>query len=514
MRDPRRVPHPRPRLLPWGRGTTVRDVVGGPARLRVVVLLASVLAVDSADTATVGATAVELERSLHIDNVQIGLLVTASTALGALATLPMGVLTDRVNRTRLLCWAIVAWSVAMVVAGAAQSYLTLLLTRLALGIVIATAGPVVASLTGDLIPAADRARVYGFIMSGQLIGAGIGFVVSGNVAALLSWRYSFWILVLPGLVLAAAIWRLLPEPARGGQSRLAIGATRLRPAQPSDLGPDAPETARHTVPGDDRTAREIRAGHIAPHEDRVLHEDPSGRSLWWTVRYVVSIRTNVVLIIASALGYFFFSGLKTFAVVFMRGRFDVGQSLASILLFVLGTGAIAGAITGGRVADRLLEGHRITARPVVAGVAFALAAAMFLPGIMTTSLPIAAPLFFLAAAGLGGANPPLDAARLDLVHSSLWGRAEAIRTVPRSLLEAAAPLLFGYVSTLFGAATLGLGAAGQITHGGVALRDTFVIMLIPVAVAALLLLWVARRTYPRDVATVVASQHPTPRSST
>jgi len=63
----------------------LRDVVGGAARLRVIVLLACVLALDAADKASIGATAVQLERDLHIGNTSIGLLVTVSTAVGAIA---------------------------------------------------------------------------------------------------------------------------------------------------------------------------------------------------------------------------------------------------------------------------------------------------------------------------------------------------------------------------------------------------------------------------------------------
>jgi len=108
---------------------------------------------------------------------------------------------------------------------------------------------------------------------------------------------------------------------------------------------------------------------------------------------------------------------------------------------------------------------------------------------------------FFAAAGIGGANPPLDAARLDLMHSRLWGRAEAVRTFLRSALEAIAPLLFGYVSTLFGAHTGGLGSHRRRRTRGSGLDATFLIMLLPLTVAGLLLVLRARSTYPRDVAT-------------
>ncbi len=143
---------------------------------------------------------------------------------------------------------------------------------------------------------------------------------------------------------------------------------------------------------------------------RSLDTDPTEKSLLWAVRYVVSIRTNRVLILVSALGYFFFSGLRTFAVVFLRDRFGIAQGVASILLVVIGVGAIVGVLATGRLGDWLIERRHITARPLVGGLSFLLAAALFLPGLLTTSLLVAAPLFFFAAAGVGGANPPLDAA--------------------------------------------------------------------------------------------------------
>jgi len=59
----------------------VTDRVGGRARVRAVVLLASVLALSSADTGAISAIAPKLETTLHIGNVAIGLLVTVSEAV-------------------------------------------------------------------------------------------------------------------------------------------------------------------------------------------------------------------------------------------------------------------------------------------------------------------------------------------------------------------------------------------------------------------------------------------------
>ncbi|MEO9222431.1 MAG: MFS transporter, partial [Mycobacteriaceae bacterium] len=397
----------------------------------------------------------------------------------------------------LLTSAIVVWSIAMAASAFATSYGVLLLTRLALGAVIATAAPVVASLVGDFFSASERGRIYGYVLSGELLGAGLGLVVSGSVAGFVSWRASFLVLAVPGMVLAFALHRLLPEPARGGNSLAGERADEGGEEGGDEGGGLAEDAARGQA--------------IAPHRELVLTQDPAAMSMYAAVRYVLSIRTNVVLIAASALAYFFFTGLQTFTVEFLRGRFGLGQSVASVLVVAIGAGSIIGVLLGGRIADRLIGRGVIAGRPLVAGIALLVTAALAAPSLLVSSLVIAAPLLFLAAAAYGATNPPLDAARLDVMHHQLWGRAEAVRTVARSLFTAVAPLTFGYVSTLFGGAdgSLGASAGGQGSSappGGGGLGQTFLVMLIPVVLGGLLLVLRAVRTYPRDVATVAASK--------
>ncbi len=477
-------------------------VVGGQRRLRVIVLLACVLGLNSADSATVGAVATELERSLRIGNLQIGLLVTVSTGVGALAALPVGVLVDRINRTQLLWISILIWSAAMIINGASTSFAMLLFSRLALGAVVAVAGPTVASLTGDLFPAAERGRVYGYILAGELVGAGSGYLVSGNVAAALSWRYSFWTLAVPGLILALAIRRMLPEPARGGQGEM-LQEQRRSPAKSRS---DSTTSGDAAVP---RSAARIENGLIAQqHQEqpinmqggRVPRLDPAHLSLWQATRYILHVRTNVILIVSSALGYFFLTGLQTFAVVFLRGRFGLGQSLASTLLVLLGAGSLLGVLVAGRLADRLIRRRHVTGRVLVGAICFLATAALLLPALLTASLLIAAPLTFFAAAALGGSNPPIDAARLDIMPATLWGRAEGIRTALRAVFTATAPVIFGYVSTQLGGQRSEVGEpTGSIQAGAAGLDRTFLIMLAALAAAGLIML-LAQRTYPADLA--------------
>ena len=107
----------------------LQHTLGGRERARVMVALACVLALASADSATVGASALCLRRSLHISNTDIGLLVTVSSLVAAVASLPFGVMADRFRRTRTLGLAVLAWGVAMVWSATVSSFGKLLLAR-------------------------------------------------------------------------------------------------------------------------------------------------------------------------------------------------------------------------------------------------------------------------------------------------------------------------------------------------------------------------------------------------
>jgi predicted MFS family arabinose efflux permease len=469
--------------------------VGGLARLRVVVLLACVLGLNTVDNASVGAVGADLQSSLGINNTQLGLLVSVSTGTGVLATLPVGRWVDRANRVRLLWGSIIVWALAMFASAAAPDYAALLVTRIALGAVVATATPVVSSLTGDLFPPSERGRIYGFIITGELLGLAFGFIVSGLLVAALGWRSVFALLGVLSVVLALSLRTLLPEPARGGQSWIPPGTETIVTAAEAAWRIPEPPSEEAIRQRSNEVEAEVESANIEPRPGMVLQDDPARRSLRWAVRYVLSVRTNLVLILASGLGYFYLSGLETDVIVYIRGRYDLGQGVATVVVVVIGLGAIIGVLVSGRGADALVHRGRIPARIVVAGAAFLLAVAGFLPAmVLPATLLIGAPLFFVGAIGLGGTNAPVDAARLDIMHSRLWGRAESVRTVIRNALTAIGPITFGYVSEHIGRSGL---------------DRTFAIMLAPLLASGLVLLIRARRTYPRDVATAVASEHKT-----
>jgi hypothetical protein len=94
---------------------------------------------------------------------------------------------------------------------------------------------------------------------------------------------------------------------------------------------------------------------------------------------------------------------------------------------------------------------------------------------------IALPLLVAGAGLLGAANPPLDAARIDIVPQPLLGRAESVRSVLRGAADTSAPVVVGHVA------------------GAVGLPAAFLLMTPPLGLAAGLGV-IALRTYPQDAA--------------
>ena len=70
---------------------------------------------------------------------------------------------------------------------------------------------------------------------------------------------------------------------------------------------------------------------IEPDPELVLSRDPGKMGLLAGTRYVLRIRTNVVLILSSACGYYFLAGVQTFGVEFTTRQYSIDQALANLL---------------------------------------------------------------------------------------------------------------------------------------------------------------------------------------
>jgi sugar phosphate permease len=451
------------------RGPHDRDHLLDDAQRGVVFALACVLALDAADRTALGALAPALKSEFSIGNGEIGLLASAFSIVGGLATVPMGILTDRTRRITLIVVSIVIWTAAMGVAAAATTFAVLFVARIALGIVTAAGGPPVTSIVGDAFAPDIRGRVLGWVKSGELTGAGMGFLVTGVLVSFFSWRSVFVVLGAIGLLVAFRVSKV-GEPPRGGGGGVAGEGELDQETELSEL---------------------IEAEHIESKPELVVHEDLSEASLGTALGYVLRVRALALIIAATATGEFFFAALQVFGVLFLVDAFDVSTSTAALVIPAIGVAGFFGVIGGGRVGDRLIERGVITGRIHVGTWSYLIVSLLFVPVLLADSLAVALPFLVLVGVFLMAPVAPLEAARLDVVHPQLRGRAESARTLARVVAQSSAPLLFGVISEAFGG-----GADG--------LRIAFFVFLPFLALSSVLLV-LAAREYPSEVASVQES---------
>ena len=168
-----------------------------------------------------------------------------------------------------------------------------------LGAVAATAGPAIASLTGDYFPANERGRVWSYILVGEAAGRRSASSSAASWPARSTGEAAFVVLSIPGFFVARELWRTVPEPLRGGQSHLEVGTMDLEAAlsQADGNGPNGVKPSRaggvRGNRGDQRRPVKPPNGRVPlPNPALVLHEDPSQMGLWRSVRYLFEIPSN------------------------------------------------------------------------------------------------------------------------------------------------------------------------------------------------------------------------------
>lgn len=154
-----------------------------------------------------------LRHEFHLTDTQLGGLVTMFTVVYAVAGLPLGRLADTGSRKHLLAVGVAVWTGLTGLGGIAVNYVTLLLTRLGVGIGEAVCTPAATSWIGDLMPAGQRARAMAGFMMAVPVGLMLSSAISGPVAQSYGWRAALILAAVPGLLLVPALLGL-PEPPR------------------------------------------------------------------------------------------------------------------------------------------------------------------------------------------------------------------------------------------------------------------------------------------------------------
>ena len=129
--------------------------------------------------------------------------------------IPIARLADRTNRRNLIAAAISVWSVFTALSGMAQNFWHLLIARIGVGIGEAGCSPPAHSMIADYFPADQRATALGIYSLGIPFGIMFGLFAGGWINEFFGWRMAFFVVGLPGLLLALLVRFTLVEPPRG-----------------------------------------------------------------------------------------------------------------------------------------------------------------------------------------------------------------------------------------------------------------------------------------------------------
>lgn len=140
---------------------------------------------------------------------------TAFAIFYATLGLPIALLADRWNRRNLIALSLALWSAMTAVSGAAGNVVQLALARVGVGIGEAGCSPAAHSMISDYYAPSERASAMGIFTLGISFGIMIAFLAGGWVAQNIGWRQAFFMVGLPGVILAAVFWATVPEPQRG-----------------------------------------------------------------------------------------------------------------------------------------------------------------------------------------------------------------------------------------------------------------------------------------------------------
>jgi MFS family permease len=384
-------------------------------------VLGLVIMIDQIDQYIVRGAAPQLKTAFHINDLGVGLLISAFVVVNGLVTVPAGYLADRWNRTRTIGHTVVAWSGITMITAAASNFATLLGLRALLGFGQAITEPSAASLLSDYYPTEQRGKVFSNQQVMGFAGAGLGIAIGGTVAATLGWRWAFLVVGFPGLLVAALCYRLR-EPPHGYADKLHLGVDDW--------------TEPEKVP-------------LFEHGFRAFVRD-MWRGLRQDFGVIWSIPTLRFALVGVSALMFTVSGIGAWLPQFHHqysGMTDI-QS-ANVVGALLIVGGIPGLLLGGRLADRYMtriQGARVVipAYCIWIGITFFTASYLPMPGAGSVALQLVG-IFWITMA-----IPALRASLADAVPSHLRGAGFGAFNLASIVFgAAAAPVLVGWLSDVW-----------------------------------------------------------------
>ena len=157
-----------------------------------------------------------IKRDLNLSDTALGFLSGIAFALFyATLGIPIARIADKGSRRNVIAVCLALWSGMTALCGLAQNYWQLVAARVGTAIGEAGGSPPAHSLISDYFPPEERGRALAIYSLGIPIGILVGFLIGGWMDEWLGWRAAFFVVGVPGILLAVVLRLTLHEPPRG-----------------------------------------------------------------------------------------------------------------------------------------------------------------------------------------------------------------------------------------------------------------------------------------------------------
>jgi len=167
---------------------------------------------DYADRLVITSFLDSIKHDWHVSDTQLGMLTGIVNLFVAIFVLPMSILVDRWSRKKMIAIMAIFWSIASLACAFAVNYQQLLIFRAFTGLGEAAYASAAVALISKSFPRNNRAQHIGIYNAAAPLGAGLGIMIGGHIAASLGWRYSFGLVALPGMFLALLFFTIRDYP--------------------------------------------------------------------------------------------------------------------------------------------------------------------------------------------------------------------------------------------------------------------------------------------------------------
>ena len=179
-------------------------------RWRIFLILLLLSAINYIDRASLSVALPLISSEFEMTPALEGLMLSAFFWSYALMQIPGGMLLDRFQVRNIVGVATVGWGFFQAIAGGAHSWMTLLATRIGLGVAESPIMPAGAKLNGAWLTPNERGRGATLVDGGAPLGTAFGaIIIAGLITWFDSWRIAFVIAGVGTMIVGVWAWRYI-----------------------------------------------------------------------------------------------------------------------------------------------------------------------------------------------------------------------------------------------------------------------------------------------------------------